>query len=578
LSGTAPPKPPPPSKIGLTEVERAISVLDGRHPEHEKIRRQTREAAELRAREIEVELARRAKTRRRRAVGLATSAIAVTLALAFAWKFAQRTRDLRAALGSTEAPWVLRGFVEVTSNALTASRELEADLPASSCFVASATVDGLLRASVAGAAVEGSRSLAWCSCGPSHARIQAPPASAPIGLAVLRIDGGALGGLLARPWVDFTPGAWGDGGGECADAMLDGWIAGRRWPRPTLDEGWADREPSRAPLERSGFRVVGAVEAARPFGIVETTPGDCAMAVADRDAALSLRAPGGAWLISHARGALVWCSAAATTLTVWREGSSPVAVLASPASRIGGVLGARECAGEAGIRLAPAAAWLRDEDLPWDAGCLLRASTLTDVTTAALGAEAEAADLRVVALALAPGSSVASTPDAVFACDPALEAGAFLREAVCAHAAPISWSKKGGGATGSARAPTPFWLSQLDGRREADAVARVPELLSLARRLARAGFEPTRFEGVTELPQGVRITGRAGEDAVVAVGLSTRPPWIHPYSDGVSWDLGDSPRVVGLKAGDAVVLSSSPPPTIPLNARRTVVFRHAARP
>jgi hypothetical protein len=252
-----------------------------------------------------------------------------------------------------------------------------------------------------------------------------------------------------------------------------------------------------------------------------------------------------------------------------------VLVLASSAWRIGGILGSRECAADAGIVLAPNATWLRDEDLPFDAGSLLRSSTLSDVTTSAVSGEPESPDARIVALALSRGTSVAAEPQALVACDPPIGASPGLHESICAPGAPVSWVKKGGNGAGEARAPIPFWLSSFEGHREADAVARVVELLSLARQLSRGGFEPTRFEGLTELPHGVRVTGRAGEDAVVAVGLSAKPPWVLPYSDGPPWDLGSPPRVVGLKAGDAVTLTSAQPANTPLSARRTVVFRHA---
>ncbi len=571
--GTGPPKPP---ALELTEVERAISVLEGRHPEHEKIRRQTQEAVEQRGRELALELARNARRRRGRAIAAVATVVAIAVAGVLAWKFARRTRAIRAALDEAEEPWLARGFTQVASNALTARRTLDADLPPSSCFVGIATRDGGVRASLGGAAFEGSGSVAWCSCGQGHVTIEAPAALASTGLAVLRIDAGVLGGPLARSWVDFKPGAWGDGGHQCADAMLDDWIAGRRWPNPTLDDGWLDANRSRAPLRRSGLRVVGAVEPSRAFGVLETTAGDCFLAVAKPNELLSLRATGGEWLVSHARGALAWCSSTAATWTVWRDGAAPVAVLASSASRIGGLLGARECASEAGIHLTPDAIWLRDADLPWDAAALLRASALSDVTSTALGAESGPPDERIVGLALSQDASALSEPDAVVvACDPPLGAGRGLRESICAHGAPIAWFNKKRAAVGLARAPLPFWLSSLEGHREVDAIARIPELLSLARRLTRDGFEATRLEGVTELPGGVRISGRAGEDAVVAVGLVPRPPWAIPYSDGLPWNLGGTPRVVSLKAGDSITLTSSPPTVTPLSERRTVVFRRA---
>jgi len=323
--------------------------------------------------------------------------------------------------------------------------------------------------------------------------------------------------------------------------------------------------------------VVATIDPAHPFETVGAAAGECAIAIAKSGEALSLRGPGGAWLISHAPGALAWCSSTAAPLTVWRDGTGSVGIVAAPATRIGGVLGARECAEGVGVTIAPEATWLRPEDLPWDAGALLRASGLSEVTASPLRVDPGPPDGHVVALALAPDASAVSEPEGVvIACDPPLAAG--VRESLCAHSAPVSWFNKKDAPAGTARGSLPVWLSPLEGHREIDAVARIPELLALTRRLARDGFEATALEGVTELPDGVRIVGRAGEDAVVAVGLEPSPPWALPYFDakgGVPWDLGDAPRVVALKPGDSVKLVASPPSTAPLSVRRTVVFRHA---
>jgi len=579
--GKVPPKPPPKSRIGLTEVERAISVLEGRHPEHEKLRRQTREAAELRRGQLELELARGARTRRRRRFALALGTLAAAAAGFVVWKLAARTRALQAALDEDEAPWLARGFSRVAANDLTAKGSLDVDLPGSSCFVATATVDGPVHVQRAGAvAIEGPRSAAWCSCQAGHVTIDAPPASAPVGLSVLRIDAMTLGGPLARSWVDFTPGAWGDGGQECADATLDGWIAAHA-PAGAPQAAWLDADPAHVPFLRAGLRLVATIEPQHPFAIVHAAAGDCVLAVSRSREPLSLRRAGGTWLVSRAPGALAWCSSTADALTVWREGTGPAAVLAAPGIRIGGLLGARECAETAGMTIGTDATWLRGEDLPWDASVLERASGLSDVTSSPLRAEPGPPDARVVALSLAPEASVVSEPEGVvIACDPPLTAG--VRESLCAHSAPVAWFNKKDAPAGTARGALPVWLSPLEGRKELDAVARIPELLALTRRLVRDGFEATSLEGVTELPDGVRIVGRAGEDAVVAVGLEPKPPWILPYFEavkgGVPWDLGDAPHEVALKPGDAVKLTSSPLSTAPLAARRTVVFRHAASP
>jgi hypothetical protein len=577
--GKGPPKPPPKSRMGLTEVERAISVLEGRHPEHEKLRRQTREAAETRRGQLDIELERNARRRRWRMYALTVAGLVAASAGVVAWKLAARTRALQAALDVTEAPWIARGFARVASNELMAKGSLDVDLPASSCFVAVATVDGAVRVEAEGAVIAGPRSVAWCSCGGGRASVEGPPSATPVGLAVLRIDAVTLGGPLARSWVDFTPGAWGDGGRECADATLDGWIAAHHGPTTTPEAPSLGADPAHLALRRAGLRVVAAIDPPHPFAIVDAAAGDCGLALSAAGEALSLRAAGGTWRVAHAGGALAWCSSTSEPLTVWRDGKGPVAVLEAPAVRLGGLLGVRECAESAGVTIAPAATWLRGEDLPWEAGVLMRASGLSDVASSPLRVEPGAPDARVVALALAPGASAVSEPEGVvIACDPALAAG----ESLCAHSAPVSWFNKKDALAGSARGSLPVWLSPLEGRRELDAVARIPELLSLTRRLVRDGFEATSLEGVTELADGVRIVGRAAEDAIVAVGLEPRPPWVLPYFEagkgGVPWDLGDAPHEIPLKPGDTVKLTSAPLATAPLGTRRTVVFRHALAP
>jgi hypothetical protein len=586
-----PPKPPKQPKTGgseaptqdeLDEVERAISLLGGRHPEHEKTRREMLAAGGQRKVALDEELAVRARLRSRRAVMTAVGAVVVVTASVVAFKVALRARALHVAVAQLEGPFTTRGFARAASNELTERHSLEADLPGSSCFVALATEGTPLVARSGATTVEGRGSVAWCSCEAAHATVEATPTTGPVGLSVVQADARKVGGRLARPWSDFTPGAWSDGGRECEDAFLDSWVAAHPWPQPALDQTWFDAVPERVTLRRAGFRVVSAVEASRPFGVVDAKAGDCMLAISTGGEPLSLRAPGGVWRLSHVPGALAWCSSADESTTVWRDGASSVVMLRSAGARIGGLLGTRECADAAGVHVAPQGAWLGDDDLAWDAATLLRASTVLDPIPAPLPSEPGPVDARMIAVALSTGARLVSDPTAVvFSCDPPLGTSAGVRESICAQVAPIAWWHRGDPAAGGARAALPAWLTPLGAHHAPDAVARIPELLTLARHLARDGFEPSLLEGVTELPDGIRVIGRAGEDAVVAIGLNPGPPWTLPYTRPdpviVPWDLGDPPRVIPLEPGQTVKLVATPPSNAPLEKRRTVVFRRAIR-
>ena len=130
---------------------------------------------------------------------------------------------------------------------------------------------------------------------------------------------------------------------------------------------------------------------------------------------------------------------------------------------------------------------------------------------------------------------------------------------------------------GIARAPLPFWLAPIETWQDPAAIELIPKLLGLARQIGADGFVPTLLEGVTELADGIRVVGRANEDAVVAIGLGLASPWVFPYTSGRAWSVGESPAIVPLRPGDSVKLTASPLPNVPLDRRRTVVFRREAR-
>ncbi|HEX3346193.1 MAG TPA: hypothetical protein VHS09_16535, partial [Polyangiaceae bacterium] len=110
------PKPPAPPPTGLDEVERALSILEGRHPEHERTRRETMAAAEERRHELDRDLAASARRRRWRAVLLAASVLALGAVTAVGWKVYRRSRDLRLALDPVESPFLAHGMKELASN------------------------------------------------------------------------------------------------------------------------------------------------------------------------------------------------------------------------------------------------------------------------------------------------------------------------------------------------------------------------------------------------------------------------------------------------------------------------------
>jgi hypothetical protein len=567
-----PDRPPPPPK-DLDEVERALSVLEGRHPEHERTRRETLAAAETRRHQLEKELAAGSRRRVRRTIVLGANLVALAVAAVVGWRVVSRAHVLRAALAHAEAPFVAHGMTEVTSNELSARSAIETDAPAAACFVAIATA-GDVEAQQGTMTVHGKASAGWCACEGGHVTVRGAEGG---GIALLQIDAHGIGGPLARPWSSLAPSAWSESGAECADSMLDAWLAGHGGHGAPVEPGWLATTPERASLGRLGFRVLASVDAKRPFGAVDSTAGDCMLAVAEGPDELSLRATGGARRITKAQAHMAWCSSAAETTTVWRAGVSRVVVLAAPSGRIGGLLGAREVAEIGGMPVAADAAWLSDGDLAWDAASLMHSSGFATLKNGDLPSGPGDTTADVVGITRAPGASIATSPDGVVtACDPALDT-AGERAFVCAGSAPVSWWRRNDAPAAMAHAALPFWLSLLQSHREPDAIARIPELLALSRRLLRDGFEATGLEGVTELPDGVRVVGRAHEDAIVAVGLLSKAPWTVPYTDGTPWDLGDTPRIVALEPGLAVKLSASPMPSTAPDKRRTVVFRHGKR-
>ena len=592
---SAPKRPPPPragGSEGLDEVERALSVLQGRHPEHARLSRETEEAAARRRLELAA-AARVDRARRLRAfiVGL----LVVGALAAVAWVVngrRARANAIDALLAPVSAPFTAARFVPLDATSLARADVADVNLDAGTCVVAVAGASGAAPGTATlqlrrdGATTDATGSIGWCTCANEHATVTSTSGPAE-GRAVrlLTRDARTFGGATAFAFLPEASRPKQIVESPCADEHLDGWLATKKWTSTPLDAAWLTATPDRATLAHAGFTPVASGASALPFVVIDAAPETCTLVVSDGAADdLSLRIDGGQRVIEHAAGALGFCSAKAPLVTAWHEpGAGALAVVSAPAKRIGGALGLLELATRAHLGGAKLATWKRDEDLAWDATTLLHASGVADPATIDYGSPnvtgAPVPDARIIALAVSGGATVSpdTSSDLVFStCAPPIDVDG---RTVCAQASPQRWrdTSQHGKAAG-AQSALPFWMKPYAQTRDPQVERAIVALLGLARRLAPEGFDPTVLEAVTELPAGADVLGRAGEDAIVAVGAEPTAPFVYTYSpDGKAWELGGDPRVVPLPPGKHVTLKPSASASAPLEQRRTIVFRRTAK-
>ncbi|MCW5836864.1 MAG: hypothetical protein KIS78_31000, partial [Labilithrix sp.] len=306
----AAPPPKPKSKQtpeDLAEVERALSVLQGRHPEHERVRREDEENRARRSAELEAVSTletRRIRSRRALMAGgiAAVGIVAVTGAVVLRGELARLGRIEEAA-----DPFRAMGFVVVDTSSRGAPSKVEANVPAG-CVLATSSTGADVRLAHAGGAVEGPVPVLTCLCEGGRVTVTGDvPAGE--GLALLRMDASAFGGSRAFAFLPFKPGATGRSDQACAEGSLDAWLDSKRWlqespagaARPTAQvapaesERWLAADPRRAALRLAGFELRASVRPAAPFAVVDVPAESCVLLVVERpEDRPSLRLKGGA--------------------------------------------------------------------------------------------------------------------------------------------------------------------------------------------------------------------------------------------------------------------------------------------
>jgi hypothetical protein len=560
----------------LDEVERALSVLDGRHPDYMRAQRETREAAAARVRELSVERSRAWRTKTARALLSLAQIVLVCASLWGGYRVFLLARTLSSGLDAAASRVGTSGFFVAGSSQLWHPHELKIDAAGPMCFVAvTSAARGEMLVTHGASSIHNGHSVGWCSCGPETIELKAPSSASAIeGLRLYGVDARVLGGPQGWPFSSARPALIAPGGEECQESALIGWIADRRFPQEAVDASWFESGPGKI-LSVAGFRPVAGSSAGRFFAVVEAAPGSCMVALRPQATplpdALTLEDMDGKALAGG--NALLWCdTSAGKAVTVRSRGDTSTLVVAAPAARVGGALGTREWVERAGV--GAITTWMREDELSLDATALLRASAVPDVASGAPSAQA-----RFVSVSLHTAKSLVRSlsPDgSLYACSPSLDSGAL--ESVCALVGTQSWLAAPGEKTGLAAAPTPFWLAALEDRADEGAMRAKVELLALARRLTSERFEVSMFEGVTESAPGrISVLGRARSDAIVALEVEDAAPWVLPYTDGPPWTLAD-PRIVALPPEGRVSLTAMPRPTADSKHRRTIVFRRAHAP
>ncbi len=570
--------PLPPKPKGqpddLHEVERALSVLQGRHPEHERARREDEEARKSRAAALDKEARSASSQSRVRRLRRAAIAVPVVALVGFFVLLANREMGRRSRVEKTLEPFRPLGFTTVETSSASATGTLEVTAE-QGCFIAVATGNAQVKVTRGPTTESGASPVLFCTCASEHIGLSAEVGPGGI-LALLRTDTPAIGGSRAFSFAPFKPGSSLRSDDACSEASLDAWIDAKHYAAAPTDGSSLSKWRPREPLVAAGFKPVALGAATTPFVVVDIPKESCVVTTSSDPAdRISMRLKGGAVVVPPTAGILARCAQADGTFIVTREGKGEIAVLVAPAAGLGGMTGLQEHANDFAIPLALTV--LPPADRAWDAKQVLLASQIpeADIKTAAAPEIPVDKDSRVAALSFETlNALVPETPDETYSyCNPPLDAK--VRAATCVFSGPQKWRTDGGAESvaGIARAKLPFWLFAMQTASDPVALKGITQLFTLARRLTRDGFTPTTLEAITELPTGVEVLGRTGEDAVVAVGVIPTAPYVYTLSDGAPWTLDTAPRVVPVKVLEKVVLTSTMKTLPPKSARHTVVFR-----
>jgi len=510
--------------------------------------------------------------------GRVTAAVTAVAVLAVAgWFTSVRYRNTvaaDAALSALSSPYRTTGWRPFVRPLWAPRDRLELTVDAGTCVVALVTgiaPGGKLTIRRPGGTFEAVSSAGYCTCADEKTFVRSVDPRGEV--LVLTQDASAVGGSAALGFQKPKPATL-RVGEACRVDALDTWIAAGHGVSP-LDAS-ALATTVRDAIVASGFTLVASAPAAAPFAVVPPAADACFLATSSTSGeALDLRVAGGEHPLHVAPGTalgIAWCTETAVPVTVSREGTGTVVVYKADAGRAVGTAGLREVAGRAGLGDVPI--WVKPTEGGWDASApLMAAGVLAKDITYPDDATAVPQG-RAVSLTLG-SASVAPTPNDPdkYACIPGLETNP--RDALCVQSAPLRWSSKGGVRVGVAASPLPFWMDIMTHVEDRHGLAAELQLLTLSRKLRAQHYDATARADVIEEPTGIVVTGRAGDDRVIAVGLLSAAPWVLPYTDGEAWSLDSGePRSIALAVGEAVHLVSLPPERVPPEVRRTVVFRH----
>ena len=267
----------PGSGGGLGEVERAISILDGRHPDHARLQRETLQASKEKRAALDVESRKERRRLVRRAL---VNVVTVAAVGAGGWlgytTYKQRTM-LEAILDKPSAPFRAMGFAAFAAAHWGRQDVVEASVDAPSCIIAigaSTAGEAVLDVRRDGESIQAKGSVGWCSCGPERVRAEVTSgAEGQRSVRLLHMDAHAFGGTYVFAFAKARPSTLLDG--PCADEHLDGWLTEKHYPVTAMSAAWLEATPVRKRLRAAGFGPLAIAGVNLPFVVAEPPPQSC---------------------------------------------------------------------------------------------------------------------------------------------------------------------------------------------------------------------------------------------------------------------------------------------------------------